>query len=148
MANIISMILHSLHFLKSPTGRYHGFQYCHDSALTYRSTALGWSMQASGGIFSVIPRPGVISSLIMWHLSYKYNLGGGLAPSSNKNEPPHRAHLKSLEPKMRTSTLLILPLLVASISAQSKQLFCKSFVCISIMVSKEYNFCPRCVCWY
>merc|ERR1711884_838776 len=37
----------------------------------------------------------------------------------NKNEPPHRAHLKSLEPKMRTSTLLILPLLVASISAQS-----------------------------
>ena len=27
------MILHSLHFLKSPTGRYHGFQYCHDSAL-------------------------------------------------------------------------------------------------------------------
>merc|ERR1712117_651088 len=34
-----------------------------------------------------------------------------------KNEPPHRAHLKSLEPKMRTSTLLILPLLVASIYA-------------------------------
>ena len=33
MANIISKILHSLHFLKSPTGRYHEFQYCHDSAL-------------------------------------------------------------------------------------------------------------------
>ena len=33
------------------------------SASTYRSTALGWSMQASGGIFSVIPRPGVVSSL-------------------------------------------------------------------------------------
>ena len=32
MANIISKILHSLHFLKSSTGRYHGFQYCHDTA--------------------------------------------------------------------------------------------------------------------
>ena len=27
------MILPSLQFLKSPTGRYHGFQYVHDSAL-------------------------------------------------------------------------------------------------------------------
>ena len=50
----------------------------------------------------------------------KYNLEGGLAPSSNKNEPSHQAHLKSLEPKMRTTTLLILPLLVASIYAESK----------------------------
>merc|ERR1712117_429334 len=39
--------------------------------------------------------------------------------SSNKNEPSHQAHLKSLEPKMRTTTLLILPLLVASIYAES-----------------------------
>merc|ERR1711884_12504 len=42
-----------------------------------------------------------------------------MGPSSNKNEPPHRAHLKSLEPKMRTTTLLILPLLVASIHGES-----------------------------
>ena len=78
----------------------------------------------------------LLSFCIMWHLPYKYNLEGGLAPSSNKNEPSHQAHLKSLEPKMRTTTLLILPLFMASIYAESKLTFTKYLRKIQILVQR------------
>ena len=78
----------------------------------------------------------LLSFCIMWHLPYKYYLGGGLAPSSNKKDLPNRAHLRSLEPKMRTTSLLILPLLVASIYAESKLPHTKYLYKIQILVQR------------
>ena len=65
-----------------------------------------------------------------------YYLVGGLASGSNKHKSPRRAHLKSLQPKMRTTTLLILPLLVASIYAESKLPYTKYLYKIQILVQR------------